>query len=576
MFARCLGLMINAKVRYLLMEFIFICRTHPEARTMPKIYQKSGVKTQFPTPKFREFRDNGPRKNAIEFFLYWKRIPDDVHDFIEVRVYQLWPVCDFKITEPDRKTVEKDIIAGTCPFEPEQYRDKFMEMFGSGEWHCVLNEKGVAGAVTECWFSAIDLDRFLPKVDLRCVLPNVHANKEYIRFLRARNVQLPWELPEDVEAKKKEQEDEMATTDALQTMADSNAKLAEKNMDLAERVASANKSDAVPPAEPSLESKAGAATIDMMTHATNGIVDMWAKHAGHQFNPVELMETAFKFARPERPEGESESVRMMTLFVQSMKESNELARSAQREQFEFMKSVTMGKNGDGSFTAVVPAQKSLIEQAKEMKEMSDLFGGFFGGGRRERSAPEPPAEPVKGFAVSLMENIGPITALVTTVGVLLGNMMYNWKLKDGERPQSPQEAMNKSQGAQPDAAPAAQQATQNGPPSPQQWVQWFQTNFANSFLTHLFGGETDGYTLAQLLITNGTMAGESIEGRKIYMTMKENLGPQGLDMLVRGNPPVWKQVSSIPQRYAEFINEFFTYDAQQDQNEPVAEAATAS
>ncbi len=539
---------------------------------MPKIYQKNGVKTQFPTPKFREFRDNGPRKNAIEFFLYWKRIDGSLHDFIEVRVYQLWPVCDFKITEPDRRTVEKEIIGGTCPFEPEQYREKFMELFGSGEWHLVLNEKGVAGAVTECWFSAIDLERYPPKVDLRCVLPGVHANKEYIRFLRSQNVQLPWELPEDVEAKKKEQEEEMATTDALQTMADSNAKLAEKNMDLAERVASANKTDKPAAPESSPADRASDAALDIMTHATNSVVDMVTKHSGTQYDPIQMIETVMKFAKPERPEGESDSIRMMSMFLGNMKESNEKMLTMQREQFDFMKSVTLGRQ-DGS-TAVAVAPKGFVEQLREYKEISDLLG--MSRGRRDREEPEP-AAPSKSWGVSLMENIGPIISGITTIGAIAANIVYNFKLKPGEQAQAPAQAMQQAQQATPQATPmpGAQQQ-----PTPEQmaqaWAQVMDQQIKPPLLAHLFGNGTNGYTFAEFVISDGTMAGPKERGRKFYMTLKEQLKPEGFMMLVRGNAGIWSQVSTIPEQFTKFMEEFFSYDEWvQEQNEPVEQAAGA-
>src|SRR5262249_22776944 len=147
-----------------------------------------------------------------------------------------------------------------------------------------------------------------------------------------------------------------------------------------------------------------------------------------------------------------------------------------------------------------------------------------------------PAPPQKSWALVLAENAGPIMSGLTVLFTLGANMLYNSRLKPGETALAPHEAIARAAGRGP--APAA---PHNGaapthyaaappaaaPTAADQWAAFMQ-EIEGPFISHFFSGETNGYTLAYFLQTNGTGASITAEGRAVYDTVKEKLGVKGL------------------------------------------------
>jgi hypothetical protein len=553
----------------------------------------------FPEPPFHRVEDRGGKLNCIKFFSYWASLTKPLGDRIElcqVKIYRHWPVISVKLVEPERKDTYIEMMTGACPLEPENYVQWFLDRFGSGRWHVVMNEDHVHGEIMEAYFSAIDLDRYPPKLDLRTVVVGEKSNETYLRWLAATGVKTPWANPQGQE------DDDMSSAagEALKVVATAVTDMAQKNVELAEAAADARVEAAEAketdrrenPEEARIPVSAAIEGMKMVSNAADQTIKMVTSHAGSQFNPIEMMKAAAEIVRPQKNDDPT-----LGLVLNALTSANERALAMQKEQLDFYKAMVMKPNGDGSFSLapqqVQPPQpvgglRSMLEEGKELVELAEMLG-FKRAGRGAAVPEAPPPEPGKSIMVTIVENIVPIT----TGLALVANLLYN-VLRKGE-PQNPQEAVQNAQRQaaafvppeaqpqptgfhpQPDQPGAAQpQPAANGDPFAA-WRQ-FITEIEGPLVSHFFGTNYNGYTFAEFILSNGSGAGENTVGRKTYDTIKEQLGPAGFDQLVQSHFPLWSKLSGTPQKYKQFLTEFFTYDEWQaeEAGKPEGGVPTAS
>jgi hypothetical protein len=162
---------------------------------MPSSYQKKNPASSFPPPKYFRVLDNPTRKNAILFFKYWAMLPPEKAELARVKLYRTWPRIDLRLVEPELKSHSWDVIDGPIPFDPNDYRNWFLEHYSSGNWLCQMYELSVQPdaeiKVTECFFEAQELEEYPPRVDYDTVLWDDPDNEPYERYLRERNIRIP-------------------------------------------------------------------------------------------------------------------------------------------------------------------------------------------------------------------------------------------------------------------------------------------------------------------------------------------------------------------------------------------------
>ncbi len=545
------------------------------------------AKTQFPPPRFYKVKDTPTGQNAWKFFEYWLSIPAEMTDLIEVKVYRTFPIINFQLVDPNRDTIHWDIISGPCPFSIENYEQEFLEKYGSGGWKLLLNEKGVSGPVMECMFRAIDQDAYPCKIDLRTLVKGSFGNEEYVGWARRNNIKLPWD---DDSSGDGEGEDMSGVNDALKTMVEHGQKLAEKNMEMVEQVAEAKIAaiENQQPEPPTEDEHAVRESMKLVTDTAREAISMMKETSGKQHDTVEIITAVGSLMNKAQPAlagdgGGDKMIEITKLLLETQAKGYEAQISGLRETLETIKSVVMRGPVGEQQAVVAAAPKTFVEQLKEAKEMADLFANFGGGnngGDRDRDRDDEPPRveraPEKSLGAIIAENL-PAIGMILAAGA---NIFYNMKLKPGETPQSPAEALKQSPlagatataGAVPHGAgPGPAQGVQ---PTPEQvraqWVR-FVEQLRGPFLAHFFSTETlpvgrdmnykaSGYTLAYFLQTDGTGARATDNGRRVYLAVKDQLGPQGLDQLVRQDFELWSKVGSMQQRYAQFMGEFFTYD----------------
>lgn len=548
-------------------------------KKIPRGFPKNA--TLPPPPRAFSVRDTAQNQNSSKFFDYWKEIagtkehPTEQADLVQVKFYLHWPVVSLKLAEPDRTDNVFKMFEGPMPFEnPEEYLTEIPKLLGSGGWHALVNEANVHGHLMEAYFSAIDLDNYPVKIDLRTLVRGDSRNQDYIRWLAANHVRTPWDNPEE--------EDEMAgaaadivkvaldtVKETSQTAVEATREAAKLQVEAAETraqiaedeaEAAAEQAEERAAAEASIEGHAVRASIDMLAHAGTKAVDMITAHAGSQYDPITLMKTAAELTRPQGDSG-------VSLLVDAIKDSNSKMLQMQEKTLEFMQGVVgIRRNPDGSWSQpqVSGTQENGFErELTRFRTLADLLGFR----RPEEQAPaavHTPKESKPGFWDGVAERPIEFMTMLTTVVTLGANIIYNMTAPKGEKI-SPQEAMQKAAPPPPIPQPQAQQQQPQNTQFPitdiRRWAG-FPAEIEKNFLAHFFGKDSNcsGLTFAEWVLSHGTNGVPNAEGRKLYNSIRTNLGPQKFTQLLQSYAPIWNQVKEDPRGYEQFITEFFNYD----------------
>jgi hypothetical protein len=548
--------------------------------------RKNTPNTRFPNPP----QETYGFKNAKRFFEYWCAIPEPLQDLIEVRVYRTWPQVKMELVEPERRDHCWEMIAGKCPFDPENYENQVMmrDGFGSGDYRFDLKEAGTQGVLTKSYVRAQDLQMFPPVIDYS-TLVNCPANQEYIRGLMKRNIKLPWEYTA-------EEENDMAGTgmgEAMNTMAKAVTDIAKTAVETAHQVADAKveaaearqaeAEEAGDDAE-EIEESAVARSMDLLAHAAEKSMDMMTRHAGKQYDPVEMLKAAKELMGNDGTGTQ--------LLVSALKDQSERMLQMQEKNLEFMRERLQGP------VAAVPTDPFalMLEKGSQIKQMADLFGW----GPRDRDdepLPPPPAPraPEKSMGQMVTENIVPIVSGLSMILTMGANILYNMKASAPRNPAedlaaaaklNPLNQMGQVPGGMPGMPPMPGMPNGAMPPGPADPLARFRAlipQIESAFLQHFFGGDQDfdGYSFAEWVLSNKTGAGPTPEGRQAYGTIKETLGRSGLDQLIReypgsgDGPSLWHRIQGMPAQYSKFLDEFFSYDEWVKQQPVESEKAVA-
>lgn len=519
--------------------------------------RKTKVNTRFPQPRFRTLSFT----KAKYLFEYWHDIPKEHHDLIEVRVYRTWPQVRMELVEPERRDHCWELIRGACPFDPENFEVQIMQRrnFGSGDWRFDLKEIGTDEVLIRAYIHAQDLSLYPPVLDYS-TLVNCPANQEYIRGLMKQNVKLPWEYTP-------EEEDEMAGTgagEALKTMADALTTVAKTAVDTAnQRIddiqqAREDALDAVEPEGDGPEVSAVSRSMDLLAHAAEKSMDMMTRHAGKQFDPVEMMRAAKELMG----NGEGAGIQ---LLVGTIKDQGERMVTMQQENLKFMREMIETRAAP---TTTADPFALMLEKSAQIKQMADLFG--WGPPERDEPPAPPPAPrvPEKSFGQQVTENIVPIITGLSTILAMGANIFYNMKATTPRNPaddmaaaaaQNPLAQMNP--GGSAPAMPAAMQQPAM-PTNPLDQFRPFIKNISGALLVHFFGSDQgyDGHTFAEYILGDGKGGPPVPQGRQAYGTIKESLKREGFDQLVREHFDLWSKLQGTPYQYQKFLDDFFGYD----------------
>jgi hypothetical protein len=287
---------------------------------------------------------------------------------------------------------------------------------------------------------------------------------------------------------------------------------------------------------------AAAAAIGMVQEASRELM----KNSNAP-NPVELVRTIVELMPKPAPPPDNAPM-FQTMLAMQQESSKTMLTMVLGQNDELKREIMSVRNA--SLVPVDPMAK-----LKEIKDYAELMGFS-----RNTSVVHEPAAPAK----SSFEEWGPIVNMALGI---FGPVLAALAQKLTGPPTPPP--------AQPDySQPPPAVAQQPAPPppmdpnSPQARQMGLLNMIQKAFLTHLFDTNCDGFTFAQWMISGGTGAGESIEGRALYRDIKANMGilPDkscGLDKVIQQYPEIiWNTVKSDKPSYYKFLTEFFNYDEQ--------------
>jgi hypothetical protein len=559
-------------------------------------FSNSANRTTLPKPRFHTVRDTAKGANAVKFFEYWRDVPDDKVDLVEVRVYRLLPIVDVRLVDPNRKTVEWDLFKGKIPFDPEEYIDQSFHRWGSGEWRFVLTEIGVPGEIMECYFCAIDYDRYWPKFDLRMLVKGHFKNEDFIRQCQSRNIRLPWEEDSRNDDRAMIDEEEMQiANEALKSVTASHERLTDKTIELAEKVADARVEAAAShksSTSVSPEMEAARAAVGLVTDTSKQMFTSLAESSSKGFDPVAMLKGLSEFTGSRADNGMGQ---MFTMVMDMNNRSQERLQELQDRQFQIMMKALNEPAATTETTAVVAASspRGFIDQLREMKDTAELLGITWNSNRGGATATGSNAvAPRKGFwdgfGETLSQNPMALTGIisgVTTGLALLANVVWNFTKPKEERV-SPEEAVKVAQTTTQAQQPVQTQAqTQQPGPTPDQQLAMFMSRLEPALLAHFFGDVDglDGHTFADYILSNftGHTLAATPDGERIYREIRERMGPANFDRALRSYAPIWTKIAAFApeneggalgpdgkpkvgydpskNRYIKFLNEFFTH-----------------
>lgn len=553
-----------------------------------KIPQGFPKTATFPPPKRFLVQDSptNPR-GGLPFFEYWREIagtresPRDRSDLLTVKFYLHIPVVTYKM-DPSRKNAIFKTIEGPLWFEdPEDYEIEVPKLLGAARWHVLINEAGVRGQLMHAYFGAGSWDDCPLMIDLNTLVRSDPKNADYLQWLKKARVPTPWDNPQD--------EEDMQTGDVLKVVVDgmreTNQLVREKTEELADVKLAAVEDEL----QRTREEQAGRTDvrlnaqnegIKLVSDTAREMVAMAREDRKQDVDVIQVLRTAVELVRPQKDDSG------LGIFIEAMKDQNSKMLAMQESNQEFMRSVIgMRKNSDGTWSQAGGEQQQggLEAEISRFQRMADVLGfqkpGAIVQHQPQREEPAPYREPEKSFlsiiAGAFAENPAAMVGMVTTGITLVANIVHTiWGKGDAV---SPQEALVKAQMQQP-AAPIVQQP-QPAPANLKDPAAWagFAVHIIPSFKSHFLGQDSNmnGFTFAEFILSNMTGGGINESGRRGYNSIKENLGLEGFDAIVKRTPGLFEIVKDTPAQYHQFLQEFFSYDEVMEKQSQAPEGQVA-
>ena len=529
----------------------------------------------FPKPQFQSFSD----RQSDAFMRYWKGLGEaipvvangrklskplsvDQQTTILVRVYRQWPRRKFQGLRAEKREIHR--FEGACPFDLENWRTRWVEMFGSGKYDVYLNEAGVSGAVCMAKISEHD-DLAPPKVALDDIDVDHPENRGFIQSLRDAGTPVPGDA--GYVNDKDKQESEMG--EALQT------KLVDTLMDTAREAASRKAQDT------SITEIAATKAIDMVQSLAAKAVeaaDRRADQAAKAADAPGLMGLFTEMIRNTKPDMTPIATvleRSSSLETQLVQMAGEMRTRADEDRKDAQKDAIYWREKLLERLAAPPApppvvaapekQPDLVEQVRKAKELIDMFT---------------PAAPAAAGPARLDFWEKNLPTILRVAEHAISSLVGRNAASTGGVPAVAQQQQFAGQPAAVPVAGAVPVAAGAAPAVDPDAAAFMSAGFPMEavpalqqitvpFNAHYFGvPETSGYTLAAWVVTGGTAAKETQDGRQQYELVKAT-GEENLQRILLARPPIQRAIGGFPvERTQKFIREFLTYDewlTQQDE-----------
>jgi hypothetical protein len=503
---------------------------------MAKKYHSIKGKSALPLPLKPSFKQNEKQKEGVKFFEYWENLSPDLAPLARVRVYRMKPPID--LTKIGERVKSVQVWEGAIPFKAEDYEKEFYEASwaGGGDYRCAIEEIGLSGVACEVFFSLSDWDTYPPKVADGSLMLESNGGKEYVAWRARRG-----EPVAGAEAEKNQAEDQLfmeSGKSGVAAVVDGFTNLATTLVTEAKNEAREAKQEAKDARERPITPTSDAIT----TGATEGIrliadVSRDLLKNSHAPDAVEMFKAVVGLMPPA-----PDHAPMFNTILAVVQESNKTMMGMVLQQNQELRQELSQVRSQSM--AVAPT-KTVVDQLREARESAELLGYRRGG--------DAPTTPTK----SVMEEWGPIIQMgVTMLSPLVALIAQKLSTPNGAPQQNGQPQQN--------AAPPNPPQQQAPPPDPPGII--FLKRIEKLFLGHLVSPDSNGFTFANQIITEGTGL-ETAAGRANYNWIKTNFGFRpdrtcGLDALIRTYEPMWTIIEKDLPKYQLFLTEFLNYDEQ--------------
>lgn len=497
------------------------------------------------------------RKNLDDevFLDYWRSCHRQDENRYSVYVYRQWPVIDRKQIDPSNT---KNIAILPAPFN-STCSDGMLRLFGSGTYKLILHDSKTSKSVI--WIGNLNYrdEDYPPVVDSRELVKDDPANRSYIARMHERGHM------DNNERDRNSEEDEAMSSHVVGPLVET----------IREMTQDSRRRDSDRPPEVSnigaIVQNAVAAAMDGVTRAqelSGRIVEQASAQAlsvqAKQSDPVSMVREIGTLIRDLSPPNNTD--RVLELMMEQQRAFQEQLLAVQREASDTMKQIMLSRQPDAT-----ERQPNILDRIQELREIKmALFD--------DRSSVTEEAETAVQTAkkngggggtdwVALASMLMPMVGMVMQ-GISQAAYSYGVGLR-GEVPAQP----GQPGAGQPGAGQPGQQPQGPGNPAgPPQYpfqptrtpeedqammMRMFLAQLKDPLLLALQNGES-GHEFADKLV--------QLHGKMAYYAIAEHKA-DGIVQLLSTYPPIWNEISKVPQQFNVFLAEFLTYDEYLQQEE---------
>lgn len=543
----------------------------------------STKRVEIPKPlHFRYGTDQPSPRRPEHFFQWWQSLTAAQKRLSIIYIYRNYPVIGIKVADNKspsgfRISAQIDKRSGTDVLTS---LDDILHHYGSGNYTIRFNQAEPNKAVCLCIIQGLRDEQHPPVVDLNTLLVDDPANKPYIEGLRLRGVRVPGVDPIN-------EEDQVGAA-AVTQMVGTVERLMDRNAELSARVASPPKEEKRPGADESIVSTALATGMKIISNASDTQSAM-LKSAMDKVG--ELSKTAVPPAAAAAPDPLAmiESVgnllktlvppaapnnQLDMLVAAALKRSDTLEEklfTIQAQQLTFLQSMLTQSQQISKPTAdaATPRRAAAegmpatpIEMLRDLVKLKEGLSNLTG----DASAAEAPvsrSNPNAPWWASLLQNLPQLVQGGAAIASMIAVASYNNAIaKTGTGQPTPV--------AMPTITPPAETEPNEElpPPPPSDGAETNLPQPGDTTLNayHHFLAQLEKPLLLALENNEpGDQFAEKLVGwqGQVAYDLLHGLGRDSVVQILSTYRPIWSVVSTIPQKFSQFLDEFLSYGDQE-------------
>lgn len=558
-----------------------------------------GGRVEIPKPPHFRFGTDQPAPRRPEhFFQWWDGLTVMEKRKVIVYVYRNYPVIGVKVEDRKsptgyRMSSQIDKRSGT---DVLRSLDDILHHYGSGNYTIRLNQADPNKAVCLCIIQGLRDEQHPPVVDLNTLLIDDPQNKPYIEGLRLRGVRVP-----GVDGIN--EEDQVGAA-ALSEMVGTVGKLMDRNAELSAKVANPPREEKKPGADESIVSTALATGMKIISNASDtqsamlksamdkvGELSKTAAPpaAAAAPDPLAMLDKVGNLLRSLSPtpagppldkEGRPIPSSLDVLVAASLQRTTDLERrlhETQTQQMSFLQNMILEsrKAPAAPSTAMQPTQRQAaegtsatpatpLEMLRELVKLKEGLGNLTGDGEHG-GEPASRSNPGAPWWASLLQSLPQLIQGGAAIASMIAVASYNNAIAKTGTGQPTPVAMPTIQ------PPVETEPSDELPPPPPS--SGAETNLPQPGDTtlnayHHFLAQLEKPLLLALENNEpGDQFAEKLVGwqGQVAYDLLHGLGRDQVIQILSTYRPIWSVVSTIPQKFSQFLDEFLSYG---DQEQP--------